>query len=390
MTFHVRSLLTMSVLAATVAVGIALGQAPATPAGGAPATGPTPKDIARQMGMRNVGVHDPSTIVKCGNEYYLYPTGASMFHSQDLITWAQGASPTAGLTQSWPAAARSGWTPPARGAAAPTPAPATGTASAPAPGRGARGGGGGSFWAPDVIKVKDQYFIFLSTSGFGVNNSAIGVISSPTLNPADPNYKFTEGGLIVRSDTRDDFNCIDPAALYDDDGKLWLAFGSFWGGIRLLELNPDTGLRLAPDSPMYHIAHFDSIEAPYIYKHDGKYFLFVNWGMCCRQATSTYNMRVGRADKITGPYLDKEGQDMATGGGTNFMDIHYGPKVGNGYAIVGNGHAGIIQVAGKFYISSHVESNASGNPANTPGGGTLSIRPLTWDDKGWPVAGMWE
>jgi arabinan endo-1,5-alpha-L-arabinosidase len=371
MKLHARTLLSLSVLTAVIVAGITLGQSQATPAAGTPA----PTDIARQMGMRNINVHDPSTIVQCGDEYYLYPTGAAMFHSKDLITWALGTSPTAGLAQSWPAAARSGWTPPAS-------VPDTGAAPAPAAGRGGRGGGGGgSVWAPDVIKVKDKFFIFLSTSSFGVNNSAIGVISSPTLNPADPAYKFTEGGLIVRSDTRDDFNCIDPAALYDTDGRLWLSFGSFWGGIKLIELNPDTGLRIAPNSPMYHIAHFDSIEASYIYKHDNYYYLFVNWGMCCRQANSTYNMRIGRSPKITGPYLDKAGKDMAVGGGTNFMDIRYGP-------LVGNGHAGIIQVGDKYFISSHVESNASGaGPANS---GTLSIRPLTWGAGGWPVAGTFD
>jgi arabinan endo-1,5-alpha-L-arabinosidase len=343
MKLHARSLLLLAAVAAA-ALPLLLGQA------SAPTTS-APQTIARQMGMRNINVHDPSTIVKCGNEFYLYATGMSMFHSTDLVTWTSGRGP---ITGNLP------WTIQAIG------------------GRG--NNGGGSFWAPDVIKVKDKYLLFLSISSFGVNTSGIGVLSSPTLDPNDPAYRWTDGGMIVRSQTNDDFNCIDPAAMLDTDGKLWMAFGSFWSGIKLIELNPDTGLRIAPDSPMYSLAHFDSIEAAYIYKHDQFYYLFVNFGMCCRQARSTYNMRLGRSPKITGPYVDKAGKDMLLGGGTPFMESHTGP-------LIGPGHAGIVQVGDKFYISSHMETNSSGTG---PNGGTLSIRPLTWSADGWPVVGTWE
>jgi arabinan endo-1,5-alpha-L-arabinosidase len=120
---------------------------------------------------------------------------------------------------------------------------------------------------------------------------------------------------------------------------------------------------------MTNIAHFDSIEGPYIYKHDGKYFLFVSMGMCCRGAASTYNTRVGRADKITGPYRDKEGKEMLLGGGTPFLATEG--------SLIGPGHAGIIQVGDKYFYSCHYES--------TGGGGTFAVRPLTWDAQGWPV-----
>jgi arabinan endo-1,5-alpha-L-arabinosidase len=149
-----------------------------------------------------------------------------------------------------------------------------------------------------------------------------------------------------------------------------MSFGSFWSGIQLIELDPNTGLRL-PNTPMVKLAHWDSIEGPYIYKREGKYYLFVALGMCCRGANSTYNTRIGRADKITGPYLDKEGKDLLLGGGTPFL-----ATTGN---LIGPGHAGIIQVGDKYYYSCHYES--------TGGGGTLSVRPLTWDADGWPVPG---
>jgi arabinan endo-1,5-alpha-L-arabinosidase len=336
-------------LAAAIAAGIALGQTapriivsttPNTPTG-------SPQEVARKMGMRGPGVHDPSTIVKCGNEYFLYATGMSMFRSTDLVNWRSGPSP---ITQqlSWTAQA--------------------------VPGRANTNPG--AFWAPDVIKVKDKYFLFLSLSAFGVNTSGIGVLSSPTLNPDDPAYKWTDGGLVVMSKTSDDYNAIDPGMILDTDGRLWMAFGSFWSGIKLIELNPDTGLRIAPDSPMHTLAHWDSIEGAYIHKHDGKYYLFVCLGMCCRQANSTYNMRIGRADKITGPYVDKDGKDLLLGGGTPLMDSHIGP-------LIGPGHAGIVDHNGKLFLSYHVESNSAGR--GSPNGGTLGVRPMIWGPDGWPV-----
>jgi arabinan endo-1,5-alpha-L-arabinosidase len=93
---------------------------------------------------------------------------------------------------------------------------------------------------------------------------------------------------VIQSGARDNFNAIDPAVTRDDQGGLWLAFGSFWSGIKLIQLDPATSKRLAADSAMYSLAYADSIEAPYIQHHDGCYYLFVNWGLCCRGTNSTY------------------------------------------------------------------------------------------------------
>jgi len=77
------------------------------------------------------------------------------------------------------------------------------------------------------------------------------------------------------------------------------------GGIKLIQLDPATGKRLASDPMLYALAYNKSIEASYIYRHGNFYYLFVNWGICCRGVESTYEIRVGRSEKITGPYLDK-------------------------------------------------------------------------------------
>jgi arabinan endo-1,5-alpha-L-arabinosidase len=304
-----------------------------------------PQEVLREFGNRDIYVHDPSTIVKCKDEFWLFRTGRNTpsYHSPDLVHWTRGpvalANPPQWVTQAVPL------------------------------------NSGSDFWAPDIIKVGDKYLLFFAVSSFGKNTSAIGVASNATLDPADPAYHWQDGGIVVQSGKKDDFNTIDPAAFLDTDGKLWLSFGSFWSGIKLIELNPDTGRRIADDSPMYSLAHWDSIEAPYIYKHDGRYYLFVNFGLCCRGVHSTYNIRVGRADKVTGPYLDKNGKDLLLGGGTLVASTE-GP-------FIGPGHAGIIEDQGKFWFSGHFYDGTTSR-----GISRLFIRPLTWDADGWPVVGL--
>ena len=234
-------------------------------------------------------VHDPSTIVKHGDTYWLFATGrgVSSLRSKDLVTWEAG-----------PAV----FDEPPKWVAEVVP------------------GNRGHFWAPDVIRHDDRYLLYYSVSTFGKNTSAIALASNPTLDPADPKYKWTDHGVVIRSGPKDDFNAIDPQVVRGPDGTLWMAFGSFWSGIKLVELDPKTGLRIAADSPIHALAQKEQIEAVALYRHGEYYYQFVNWGWCCRGVKSTYNMRVGRAKEITGPYLDKEGKDLLKGGGTLLLE----------------------------------------------------------------------
>ena len=167
-----------------------------------------------------------------------------------------------------------------------------------------------------------------------------------------------------------DFNTIDPSVFSDDNGTLWLAFGSYWSGIKLVQLDPKTGKRLTPDAPFSSLAYNKSIEASCLYKHDGYYYLFVNWGSCCRGVNSTYNIRVGRSRKVTGPYIDKDGVDMLKAGGTLLLS-NKGP-------LFGPGHAGILIDNGKSWFTSDFEGDI-----RMGGKATLAIMPLTWKS-GWP------
>jgi len=233
---------------------------------------------------------------------------------------------------------------------------------------------GMNYWAPDVTYLNGRYLVYYAASSFGKCVSGIGLATSPTLDPNDPAYGWTDRGMVFASTAKDDFNAIDPAIFHDANGSLWLTFGSFWSGIKMIQLNPQTGKRLAPDSEIYSLAHYDSIEASYLYQHGRYYYPFVNWGMCCRGANSTYSIHVGRSKKVTGPYLDRAGNDMLYGGGTLFLD--------STKPYIGPGHAGIIVDNGTNWFSCHYEADASTSGQRQ--GSPLAVIPMRWNADNWP------
>lgn len=231
---------------------------------------------------------------------------------------------------------------------------------------------GSGVWAPDIVKVKDQYFLYYAISSWGQFVSAIGLMTNTTLDPASPKYKWVDGGLIVNSTEGEDLNAIDPGVCHAPDGTLWLSYGSYHGKIDLVQLDPDTGKRIAPNSPVSIIASHS--EASDIIYHDGFYYLFVNHGSCCQGANSTYNIRVGRSAKITGPFLDRDGGDLANAAGTLFLES-------NGRQI-GPGHFGRTMEDGVEKFSCHFEADL-----DRGGRSVLAINPLLWTPDGWPASG---
>ncbi|HEV2695591.1 MAG TPA: arabinan endo-1,5-alpha-L-arabinosidase [Verrucomicrobiae bacterium] len=307
-------------------------------------------DIHRQMqtftleesASRGIVTRDPSDVVKCGDEYWVFYTGRGVpsYHSKDLVHWEAGPA----VFQTAP-----GWV------------------ADTVPGNRHM-----SYWAPDVMKVGDRYLLYYAVSTMGKMTSAIGLATTPTLDPKDPAYHWTDQGIVVRTQEGDNYNAIDPAVFQDTDGSLWLAFGSYWSGIKLIQLDPATGKRIAPDSKLTSLAYNDSIEASYLCKHDGYYYLFVNWNACCEGTNSTYNIRIGRSKTITGPYLDKAGKDMLQRGGSVFLPAVNGP-------LVGPGHAGMLTANGKEWFTSDFEGDV-----RMRGEATLAIMPLRWNADGWP------
>jgi arabinan endo-1,5-alpha-L-arabinosidase len=286
-------------------------------------------------------VHDPSTIVKCKQTYWLFATGPGGVsrYSSDRLEWHTGP-PVFKTLPDWVTTA----VPRNRGA----------------------------IWAPDIVRQGKRYRLYYSVSTFGRNRSVIGLATNATLDPADPDFEWKDEGSVVQSVETDSYNCIDPCPFVDGK-RMWLAFGSFWSGIKLVQLDPATGKRLSPDSPVLSLATHPpstAIEASYLYRRGGYYYLFVNWDLCCRGVNSTYNIRVGRSRSVTGPYVDRDGMAMMQGGGTLFLGTS-GTKIGPGCI-------GILRDGGKEWFSCHYyDGNANGRP-------TLDIQPLTWSADGWP------
>jgi arabinan endo-1,5-alpha-L-arabinosidase len=184
--------------------------------------------------------------------------------------------------------------------------------------------GARSAWAPDISHYGGRYHLYYSVSTFGKNNSAIGLATNSTLDPNSPDYKWVDEGLVVRSHPgRDDWNAIDPQLVNEDEQNVWLCWGSFWGGIMMRRIDPATGKLSTVDTTLYNLARRPrtggqpgSIEAPFIVRHEGWWYLFASFDFCCRGVNSTYNIRVGRAREVTGPYVDRTGGRMTEGGGT--------------------------------------------------------------------------
>ncbi|MXP27075.1 family 43 glycosylhydrolase [Altererythrobacter indicus] len=233
-------------------------------------------------------------------------------------------------------------------------------------------------WAPDVLQVGHQTRLYYSLSRFGENRSAIGLLTNDHFDPEKPSAGWVDRGLVFRSGPGDDFNAIDPNVLVDEAGRHWLSFGSFWSGIKLIELNPETGLPLA-DAPLHAIARRaepGAIEAPFLYAHGGYYYLFASFDRCCMGVKSTYHVMVGRSRAVTGPYLDKEGRDMMDGGGSVVLraDLEADQR------FKGPGHEAVLRDGERDLIIYHAYD------AKREGTATLRIQQLDWSADGWPTA----
>ena len=232
-------------------------------------------------------------------------------------------------------------------------------------------GNRGYLWAPDVIRIGQKLFLYYSVSTFGKNDSAIGLAVGESMDPASTQWRWQDRGPVLMSRSTNRFNAIDPALFRDDDGSLWMTFGSFWDGIHIVALDPATGLRRNPSESPIRLAWTPEIEAPFLCKRKGYYYLFVNWGKCCRGVKSTYEIRVGRSRAVTGPYVDSSGTDLRERGGTMVLESKG--------RWIGPGHASIHERDGREWLVHHYyDGELDGRPR-------LRTVPLTWDADGWPL-----
>ena len=233
-------------------------------------------------------------------------------------------------------------------------------------------GNRGYLWAPDVMEIGGRFFLYYSVSTFGKNRSAIGLAIGRSIDPSSLEWSWEDRGVVVASRTEDRFNAIDPAIFRDRvNGSLWMTFGSFWDGIHLIELDRVSGMRREPAELPVRLAFAPEIEAPFLHQRGSDYYLFVNWGKCCRGVNSTYEIRVGRSRAVTGPYLDREGREMAQGGGTLLLSSED--------RWVGPGHASIHVRDGSEWLVHHYYDR------ELRGRSRLRMVRLTWDVEGWPL-----
>jgi arabinan endo-1,5-alpha-L-arabinosidase len=240
-------------------------------------------------------------------------------------------------------------------------------------------------WAPDISYFDGVYHLYYAYSLFGKNTSGIALATNKALDPTSPDYKWVDQGLVLRSGLGDDFNAIDPNLVMDASGKTWLAFGSFWSGIKMRRIDRATGKLSVKDGHLYALAsrerpadapvrtsalppNWEAIEAPFIIRHGDFYYLFVSWDLCCRGTKSTYRTMVGRSRSVTGPYVDATGRPMLDGGGTQVL-------VGN-QRWLGPGGESLYIGRDQTIMVFHAYDVETGRPA-------LQVSTVGWKN-GWP------
>jgi arabinan endo-1,5-alpha-L-arabinosidase len=272
-------------------------------------------------------IHDPSTIAFSDGKYFTFGTGGGGLISEDGWTWHTGAQ---------------------------------------------RPGGGA---APDVIKIGDRYYVAYGSTGGGLgggHSGTIHVMWTKSLDPKSPDFKFNDDSVVASSNGVEDCDAIDPSFLLDPTtGKLWLSYGTYFGFIRIVELDPKTGKRVEGNQAVNVAIDMEATDLLY---RDGWYYLLGTHGTCCDGPNSTYNIRVGRSKNVLGPYVDNMGIQLLKGGGKLV--------VAASGRFVGPGHFGrMILGDGVEKFSCHYESDL-----DRSGRSVLDIRPLLWKD-GWPVGG---
>jgi arabinan endo-1,5-alpha-L-arabinosidase len=233
---------------------------------------------------------------------------------------------------------------------------------------------GGNLWAPDVIynKAMEKYCMYLSVNGDDWNSAIvlltsdhiegpyeyIGPVvysgfntSSHPVEKTDVYQVLGEGADLARyqSTSNTKLNAIDPGLRYDEEGNLWMVFGSWFGGLYMLKLDENTGLRdysytyetvphVSDQYYGYKIAGGRGVsgEGPYIHKFGDYYYLFVTYGGLTQEGG--YQMRVFRSENIMGPYVDELGQSSIYERGGNNLQTNIGVRLVGSYKFSGTAH----------------------------------------------------
>ncbi|MCE4539315.1 glycoside hydrolase family 43 protein [Pelomonas sp. P7] len=289
-----------------------------------------------------IGTHDPN-IYKTSSTWWIFETtdngGIGVKYSSDGHAWTQGLPIFSGGLSWWK-----------------TYLPAGKTAMV---------------WAPGCGEYAGLGYCYYAISSFGSQKSAIGLTTSAGGIAAS---QWVDQGAALTSQSGDGYNAIDPSFVLAANGDPYLVFGSFWNGIHItrvskVNLKPPTGgiVNIAKDS-------VNGIENGFVVKKaiggTTYYYLFASKGACCKGANSTYYIVVGRSTSITGPYVDKAGVAMLSGGGTVLASSGTRFKGPGGQSLLADGSV----MAWHAY------------DAQNNGAPVLFINNVTWGSDGWPQA----
>jgi len=316
-------------------------------------------DSCARWGTYNV--HDPSCRLVDG-WYYMYSTDAifsqhspapgfiQVRRSRDLVSWEFA-----------------GW------AFDEIPAEAVEWVHSTSGGKGAT-----NIWAPYMIQAPDGRFrLYYCVSAFGRNTSYIGLAEADS-----PEGPWQQKGCVVKTDSSSPMNAIDPSVIAARDGKWWMHYGSFFGGLYCMELDPSTGLAATPDDHGHLIARRanyrkDNLEAPEIYYdiERDKYYLFTSYD----PLMTTYNVRVARSDSPFGPFKDFFGKEIAdTTDNFPILTAPYRFEKHPGW--MGTAHCSVFTDRNGKPFMAH-----QGRYAEMPEMMDLHIRQIFFTPEGWPV-----
>ena len=395
--------------------------------------------------LKRVSVHDPSVVFdQASSTYYIFGSHRAAAKSTNMMSWEAFTAPWATATSTNAANADAFTTPEV------TKVKKGGKEydlNFNAFAWSARGSEGynvdGMMWAPDVIynKKLGKWCMYLSIDGDFWYSSIIMLTADNIAGPyryqapvvisgfrSGDSYKSTDLEIVLgeqaslpsRYAPSDNYgnhwpNCIDPCVFYDETGKLWMSYGSWSGGIFMLELDEATGLRnydvtyaeSETSDPYFgkKIAggHYVSGEASYIEYIGGYYFLFMTYGGL--EAAGGYQMRVFRSLSPDGPYVDSKGSSAIY----NSYQLNFGPTANDGnrgvnilgaYSKWGNlltggaeaasgeraqGHNSIIAAPdGRTYLVYHTRFQNWGE------GHQVRVHQVYQNEEGWLVAAPFE
>jgi arabinan endo-1,5-alpha-L-arabinosidase len=251
-----------------------------------------------------------------------------------------------------------------------------------------------ALWAPDIRYVDGQYrlyYVVTETTETGVPqtstesyDNAIGVAYSDS-----PTGPWTDSGDPVvdprRQGTDNYLWTFDPHHVMGPDGREYLYYGSYYGGIHVTELSEDGSEAIGPST---QVAIDNKYEGAYVIRRDGWWYMFVSSANCCAGPTTGYSVHVGRSRDIRGPFVDREGVPLnqSRAGGTPVL-------APNGNRWIGTGHNAVISdLAGQDWTLYHAIDRADPYLTGTDG---INERPMLLDRMdwigGWPTvrAGAW-